>query len=530
EHAALFGNTALKARFVDNDFFKRYIKMFLYDLAKLRALASKRFGYETHPEKAPKARYFYDEFKVEELILIIGLLEDLPPFFKPIYGVAGLFRRHNADGAGGCRGIKLENGGIEFYLKAFFDVSAQEFHLLLVTELARAWSRYTLEQNKMIEWQKLSAWHKDASGRWIPGVTSNLVSNGSGADPENDFAESVAAYVVDPNLLLSRAKDKYDFIFSIMDGYQYRVTARDEHKFQVVSATPDLSAPIADVTSLEIDTHVNEDGYYTVKVRMDVSDDISGVAGGSVEIFSDLYPAHKARGYFYSTGRGRREMEAVLTISRFAEKGKWNLSAMSFSDNVRNVARYTSENMGWDLTLPENGYAVDKEAPKFDRENLGMKLYWNSETRLHEIYVEADVTDNLSDRLYGSVSAAIDGDYGWSQFRGYDSGLKKMYFVITINEFQKSGSWRLYYLSVKDELCNGVDVYFDDGRGKRYPFEIANQDWDSVAPKIQVEGISVKATELDKVTHDGGYEVIVTVPVSDDLSGVRYVSVTLMGT
>ena len=139
------------------------------------------------------------------------------------------------------------------------------------------------------------------------------------------------------------------------------------------------------------------------------------------------------------------------------------------------------------------------------------------------------MTDNLSDRLYGSVSAAIDGDYGWSQFRGYDSGLKKMYFVITINEFQKSGSWRLYYLSVKDELCNGVDVYFDDGRGKRYPFEIANQDWDSVAPKIQVEGISVKATELDKVTHDGGYEVIVTVPVSDDLSGVRYVSVTLMG-
>ena len=91
-------------------------------------------------------------------------------------------------------------------------------------------------------------------------------------------------------------------------------------------------------------------------------------------IFRPLSGSQRVGGF--STGRGRWEMEAVLTIM-LRGKRKVESSAMSFSDNVQN-ALGTPRKHGWDLTLPENGYAVDKEAPKFDRENLGMKLYWNS--------------------------------------------------------------------------------------------------------------------------------------------------------
>ena len=45
----------------------------------------------------------------------------------------------------------------------------------------------------------------------------------------------------------TRTKE-YDFIFKILGGYQYRITGTQT--FQLISANPDLTAPVADVNSL----------------------------------------------------------------------------------------------------------------------------------------------------------------------------------------------------------------------------------------------------------------------------------------
>lgn len=563
----LFKN-AIKAKYFDNDFFKHYIELFMKEPDKLADVIKKRYGYSVD---AGGNAGEYRNFLEDELLVLITVLEDLPPFFRPISGLKELLRRNDDSGPNDENAV-YNNATIEFFGNTFSDRPVSELEAIIVSSLARAWYNLTLEKSKVLFWQKLSGWKKDSSGNWSSSRADNLVSDEATKGPEEDFAESVAYYVVYPEILTRKAKSKYDFIFSLMDGYQYRITANEKFKFHIISSNPDLTAPVADVESLKLDIYVNDEGYYTVKVGISVSDDISGVSWGRICIYAEKNPKHSACGSFRKASSGDM-MEAKLTNNRYSEKGKWNLRYLTFTDNVRNVARYTSENLGWDLELPDNGYPVDTEAPTINMDELKMYYAWNSNIRKHEIFVEVGVEDDHSERLHGSVRFSLEKNkhHVWARKKGYDPAEKKMYFVAQISEFKPGGIWNLAYISASDELGNttsvhpqriksefapygtgqdqdeskaggsgsgggsceggfetgGTSEYVGEGSiegGKRnkedFSVPITNEYVDLKAPKVDISSISVKAINNDPVNNSGSHTVEVRVTVGDDISGV----------
>ncbi len=112
----------------------------------------------------------------------------------------------------------VEYAGFIFHLK-----NRQEFHRIILHEKAHFLWEYTLNWDLRAEWAKIGGWRKDSNNRF--GWSNNrsrkeFVTTYAGSkNPNEDWSESVAYYLLRPDKLRSCSLAKYEFIDKVINLY-----------------------------------------------------------------------------------------------------------------------------------------------------------------------------------------------------------------------------------------------------------------------------------------------------------------------
>ena len=195
----------------------------------------------------------------------------------------------------------LEEGYIEFVDNAFTTISLEYLHRLIIHEKAHFVYSSLLSDALRNKWFDIGGWYENANDPdgWSTTKTTEFVSAyAHKKNPNEDFAESVSYFVINPDKLRSRALPKYEFIRDyIMQGTIYLSKIREDLTFEVLNLFPDYDYP-GKIKSVDIlvEGEPEEDKTLTLTIELHT---MSGILDGAtqgrlrltseVETFKDMY-------------------------------------------------------------------------------------------------------------------------------------------------------------------------------------------------------------------------------------------------
>ena len=219
---------------------------------------------------------------------------------------------------------------------------------------------------------------------WASCSTVQFVSDyAAKVNPNEDFAESVSAFLLNPDLLRSRALPKYEFIRDrLMQGSIYLSKIRQDLTFEVFNLYPDYTYP-GKIKSIEIKVTggPNEDKRATFRIALHVSENcdskknpgcFQGASRGGFRVFSRVNTWYDV-GLSPVTPAGD-VLEGTLTLSKHAASGWWQVVSIVLFDAVGNtrISKQSSKDFGWKMYV--NNPLEDLTPPSYIKSSLKLEL------------------------------------------------------------------------------------------------------------------------------------------------------------
>ncbi len=189
-------------------------------------------------------------WKADELDQAIKTMREMPSFMFPLDPNQKF--THYTRGTGQTRGSLeiIANASMEFY-SGFDHLESNDIRSYI---FVHEWGHNLGSDLKIYtskEWLDLSDW-VDKGGQWTLGNPKAVISNYAKTNPSEDFAESIATYRYNPQLLLAINPEKYKFIKEVVfQGIEYLdgETCQEKNAYvnQIVNRERDWPAPIADL-------------------------------------------------------------------------------------------------------------------------------------------------------------------------------------------------------------------------------------------------------------------------------------------
>ena len=180
------------------------------------------------PETKNKAIKRFSDFENDDLMLIISVFEEFPQALHKIPRLKYIVRRIDHDD-GENRGVShalTTRGYIEFAESILIRSNTNRARHVTAHEKAHFLWAYVFNREIRAEWTKLGGWYPDATSEWGWSTSkdqSTFVSAyASERNPNEDMAESIANYLLYPDILRSCCPEKYEFIHRIMLMYVER--------------------------------------------------------------------------------------------------------------------------------------------------------------------------------------------------------------------------------------------------------------------------------------------------------------------
>jgi len=222
---------------------------------------------------------------------------------------------------------------------------------------------------------------------WGSCSTSQFVTAYAATNPNEDFGDSFASFMVNPELLKTRALPKYEFIRDrLMQGSIYLSRIRDDLTFQVLNLYPDYVYP-GKIKSLEVRLTggANQDKQGTVRITLHTSTCTAsknsgcfeGASEGFINIESKIFPDGSKQVKPISlrpiNGNGAI-LEGSFSLSKFAAAGWWKNPQFTLRDAVGNERQLkaTSADFGWRLYV--NSPLEDVEAPAYLKNSVRFRV------------------------------------------------------------------------------------------------------------------------------------------------------------
>lgn len=226
---------------------------------------------------------------------------------------------------------------------------------------------------------------------WGSCTTTSFVTAYANTNPAEDFSDSFAMFMVNPDLLRSRAPNKYEFLRDrLMQGSVYLSRVREDLQFEVFNLYPDYTYP-GKIKALDVvaEGAPEEDKEVTITIGIHAldcgentgGDCFEGAAyadfimrsrllpdGSRQEIPLRLYP----RGY-PDVVLGD-VLEGTVRFSKLRAAGWWQVRQISLVDQVGNERqlRQASADFGWKLYI--NNPLEDIVAPVYVDNSAELKL------------------------------------------------------------------------------------------------------------------------------------------------------------
>ena len=491
----------------------------------------------------------FQDFFPDELVNIINMFEEMPEGFHKISHLNYLIRRRNGhknplypDAAAVT--FPIEVGYIEFMESAFTGkVLRDGVNRLILHEKTHMLWAFVFSESIKNDWITLGGWYQDSnlSDAWMTTQDTEFVSAyAHGVNPDEDMAESVAAYICEPEKLMSRANSKYEFIRDrIMHGTRYMSHIREDLTFEVLNLYPDYDYP-GKIKSLDlkVEGKPEEDKLVTVDITLNHIDGVEdGASGGWVRLASPLFMTvegipmrHNADIGFSPVDGDPWHLRGEVVISKYSKTGYWTPGDIVLSDQVGNSRFAGNNDYVWNMYV--NNPLEDIEMPKYISGSLeynltdtiveGHKAQW--------LEVSYKLTDNIGIR---STRFNLYHSHAGGQFGGdavYDENTHIAKGGTLITEFFRTGNYYVSAIDFGDYADNSMSVEFSESPKDepiKYIFvETANPDTE--APEIDLNRITVYAEPVNKVTPDGETLVTITYYARDDKSGLNGVGLALL--
>lgn len=157
----------------------------------------------------------------EELMMLLSLYEKFP---KGLHNIGGGLKYLLINEQPSARGSAWIGKFCVEYTKPVFHIkNRHQFRRIILHEKAHFLWEYTLNWDLRAEWAKIGGWQKDTKNRF--GWSNNrsqkefVTAYARSKNPNEDWSESVAYYLLRPDRLRSCSLAKYEFIDKVMNLY-----------------------------------------------------------------------------------------------------------------------------------------------------------------------------------------------------------------------------------------------------------------------------------------------------------------------
>jgi hypothetical protein len=534
----------------------RYITNSGNDTSAVNKILVERYGVTTSIDDyvaltGEQATRFQD-FQAEELVAIIAMFEEMPSGYHKIEGLDYLVRRIN--GADNpyypeAPAIAWDGSGyIEFMEKAFNTFSIDYLHRLILHEKAHfLWAKIFDDVLKN-DWIELGGWYEctEKESGWCTTKQTEFVSAYAHLkNPNEDMAESLSYFIVNPDALKSRSLAKYEFVRDrIMQGNIYISQIQENLTFKVYNLYPDYVFP-GKVKKLfvSVDGSPTEDKTVTVEIKLHALDNIlEGAAWARMRIFStadtyfDLYLYPQNGQNLDTTLRG------TFTLSKYAKSGFWKTSQLVLSDEVGNLRMEGANDFGWRMYVNNPNEDLDKPLYIANSMTLTKSLTTIENQEVDVITAIWDIDEAFpreNQGCYGALNDENPSTYSLQKYSpgtysgNYEAGKCLLEYIMP--SYMPSGTYRLNYIKMIDEAGNESRNYFATPSGvdtgdnfagdqldelaKEVFLETSNPD--ITAPELDLNNISINATPTNPDNPNGETIVKFTFRVKDDISGYK---------
>ena len=483
----------------------------------------------------------FQEFLPEEKLLILTMFEEMPTGMHKMPELKYLVRRKTGQShplypsAAAVTWTTAEQPYIEF-MDSTFDGSSGYYNTkrLIIHEKTHMYWQYYFSDALKAKWCEIGGWYRngnDADG-WSTTKQTEFVSAYAHAhNPDEDMAESVATYVIDPALLMSRSPSKYEFIKQyIMGGSFYLTQIRDDLTFEVYNFNPDYTYP-GQIDSIEINVEggLFEDKSVTFNVTLYGTEEYEGAES----IYFRLYAGDETVNQFYDVRLHKTDDSGLvftdtIVISKYSYKGYWYTDQIEIIDAAGNE-RYES-NSDFSFKVYIDNPMCDSIRPELARGSLELSLE-NAQNDVHPDaqylivkfnFVENVYLDKALVRLYcmGKDGDSID-TYAEEDEIYQEAG--EVIMRIFIPEHYSCGIYEISEISLTDLAGNNNFYHIDYGTlvEENNKIEIITTNPDDKVPVLDINDIQLSAVPSIPEQPNGETYVTITLKVNDDISGIK---------
>jgi hypothetical protein len=530
------------------------------DQAAVAKILSERFGvaidtdaarlnYALFTTEAPSR--FQNWFKhPAEIVDIINKFEELPEGMHKIPGFKWLIRR--LDGTVNpvhpeAPAIAWTGGYMEFMESAFSAFDASSISKLILHEKAHFIYQFILTQAFKKAWADLGGWQDsanpanpnyDATGGWQTTKTTEFVSAyAHDKNPNEDFAESIASFVMNPDILKARSIAKYNFIRdAVMLSNSYVSIIRPDLTFAVLNLYPSYDYPgkikrIATTVTGDAEADKN----LTVEIEItpfgansNPAQAISARINSSVSIAAPVAVYFDM--WFSPVNKECTIFRGTQVLSKHIRSGYWQMPNARIIDTV-GLERYESSLL-YGFKCYINNPLEDIVAPQVQPKSSSISLRLGTELG-HPVQiatVKFYVTENTGLNHY-YASLVPPNSYRMEKYgEGVTLGNGERSIDFIIREYAPTGRYSVNQIMLKDFGLNLNYTYFKSSSGNSDgttvnldeiapAIDIVTLSPDTLPPELDVNRISVKAVPTNLVVPDGETLVTVEYYVRDNVSG-----------
>lgn len=489
----------------------------------------------------------FSEFKNEELIALVSMFEEFPQGMLKIPGLKYIVRR--LDGTphplypSAPAVAWPQSGYIEFMESAFKGQGLDYIHRLILHEKAHFLWEHLFDEQLRQDWIELGGWFENPDDKdgWSTTKQTEFVSAyAHGVNPNEDMAESISYYIVNPDKLRSRSPAKYEFIQNrVMHGTRYISKIREDLTFQVYNLYPDYVYP-GRITRIDIQVEgePEEDKKITVEIEIHRESDLDTAQSASIRVFSE-------KGTFFDLAwmspidtngmpvASGHILRGQATLSRYAANGYWQPDAIQIWDAQGNERHESQVDYGWKLYV-DNPLA-DCEPPVYVKNSMRLSLSeaTTEEGRDYQIvtaywkFIEKNGIQGIYARMNDQSRSTYSRHESWGEYN-QDTGEASVGMIFP--DYFQSGTYTLNYILMEDVALNSRGVYFTDpGHLLRDEQEIIDElpatidivttNPDSTPPVLDLNQITIRAEPTKPEAPDGETQVDIVFRIKDNISG-----------
>ncbi len=519
----------------------RFVTQEGQDREALERIFTQRFGVSTYVEDYARLTenttqedaIRFTQFKNEELLFIANMLEEFPSGMHITPGLNFLVRR--LDGLphpfypSAPAVAWTKSGYIEFMESAFKDQGADYIKRLVIHEKAHFLWGHLFDAQLIQDWIELGGWYEnpDDQDGWSTHKQTEFVSAyAHGVNPNEDMAESISFYIVNPDKLRSRSPDKYQFIQDrVMHGDRYISRIREDLTFQVYNLWPDLVYPGRIIkTYIKVTGAPQEDKQITVEIGLHQTGDLDGAQASQIRIYASngndfdlwLYPIHCDKGVESS-----HTLKGSYTMSKYAPKGYWAPDQITLRDAQGNERQTGQVDFGWKLYI--DNPLEDVDPPQYVKDSMHLSLSDGEEDgRAYQVLTAQWAFIEKSEILHVLARVNDDRNYSYSNdaYGTFDMETGKAVVDLAIPDYLSSGTYRINHMWMVDVARNWTPVKFPTEEGEpAASIEIVTTNADMVAPEVDLKRIHIEAQPTHPEAPNGETEITISFYVKDNNSG-----------